>query len=136
MDKSNKPSAAISFDKMLSLEEDFGVGLGVPTALLRGFGYVDKDDRGTISAHQPRFEQSKRPLYYAALARAKQGKHDLAEELATKAAALPPQTRLEGVAAAKDMEQHGQFDWAVREPCAVRDNCCRTARADKWAGWQ
>src|SRR5712671_379516 len=39
-----------------------------------------------LTKHQSRLEQSKRPLYYAALAREKQGKKDLAEDLAAKAA--------------------------------------------------
>jgi len=68
-----------------------------------------------LAKHQSRLEQSKRPLYYAALARQAQGKQDVAKELAEKAAALESQFRLEGVAAAKDLEEHGQFEWAVRE---------------------
>jgi hypothetical protein len=69
-----------------------------------------------LTKHQPRLEQSKRPLYYAALARQKQGKKDLAEELAAKAALLTPQEgTLEGFSMAKDLEERLQFDWAVRE---------------------
>ena len=68
-----------------------------------------------LAKHQSRLQQSKRPLYYAALARAKQGKADLAEELAQKAADLDPQAALESFVAAKDLEEHNQFDWAVRE---------------------
>ena len=69
-----------------------------------------------LSKHQARLEQSKRPLYYAALARAKQGKNELAEELAAKAAALPPQQNtLEGLTVARDLEERNKFDWAVRE---------------------
>lgn len=69
-----------------------------------------------LTKHQSRLEQSKRPLYYAALARAKQGKKDLAEELAAKAALLTPQEgTLEGLSMAKDLEERLQFDWAVRE---------------------
>ena len=69
-----------------------------------------------LAKHQSRLEQSKRPLYYAALARAKQGKKDVAEELAAKAALITPQEgTLEGLSVAKDLEEHGQFDWAVRE---------------------
>lgn len=65
-----------------------------------------------LSKHQPRFEQSKRPLYYAAIARARQGKHELAEELATRAAQLEPEAAL---AIAKELEEHSQFEWSVRE---------------------
>jgi tetratricopeptide (TPR) repeat protein len=68
-----------------------------------------------LTKHQPRLQQSKRPLYYAALARAKQGKSELGEELAQKAADLDPQAALESFIAAKDLEEHSQFDWAVRE---------------------
>ncbi len=68
-----------------------------------------------LAKHQSRLEQSKRPLYYAALARVEEGKQALAEELAVKAAALHPQATLEGVATAKELELHGQFEWAVRE---------------------
>lgn len=68
-----------------------------------------------LTKHQPRLEQSKRPLYYAALARAEQGKRDLAEQIATRASEIQAQASLEGFATAKDLEEHGQFDWAVRE---------------------
>lgn len=70
---------------------------------------------GYLAKHQSRFEQNKRSLYTAAIARSKQGKKDVAEELAARAAALPPQKQLECVYAAKELEQEGQFDWAVRE---------------------
>ena len=69
-----------------------------------------------VAKHQSRLEQSKRPLYYAALARLKQGKKDEADELAAKAAKLPSQEgTLEGLSIAKDLEERSQFDWAVRE---------------------
>jgi len=69
-----------------------------------------------LTKHQSRLEQSKRPLYYAALAREKQGKKELAEELAAKAALLTPQEgTMEGLMMAKDLEERLQFDWAVRE---------------------
>jgi tetratricopeptide (TPR) repeat protein len=68
-----------------------------------------------LTKHLARLQQSKRPLYYAALARSKQGKTDLAEELAQRAANLDPQAGLESFFAAVDLEQHVQFDWAVRE---------------------
>lgn len=69
-----------------------------------------------LAKHQSRLEQSKRLLYYAALARAKQGKKDLAEELAVKASLIiPPEGSREGLAAAKELEERSQFEWAVRE---------------------
>ena len=68
-----------------------------------------------LAKHQAQLEQSKRPLYYAALARAKQGKTEEAEELAEKASQIDPQSTLEGFLTAKDLEEHGQFEWAVRE---------------------
>jgi tetratricopeptide (TPR) repeat protein len=68
-----------------------------------------------LSKHQSRLQQSKRPLYYAAIARAKQGKSELGEELAQKAADVDPQAALESFFAAVDLEQHNHFDWAVRE---------------------
>lgn len=68
-----------------------------------------------LSRHEARVQQSKRPLYYAALARVRQGKAELGEELAKKAASLDVQTALESFIAAKDLEEHSQFDWAVRE---------------------
>jgi tetratricopeptide (TPR) repeat protein len=68
-----------------------------------------------LAKHQDRFDQSKRPLYYAAMARAQQGKKDVAEQLAKDASEIQTQGKLEGFAAAKDLEEHGQFEWAVRE---------------------
>jgi tetratricopeptide (TPR) repeat protein len=77
---------------------------------------------GFLAKHEPILEQSKRPLYYAALARARQGKTDLAEQLAEKAARLDPQATLESFVTAKDLEEHGQFEWAVREYHRAIDN--------------
>jgi Tfp pilus assembly protein PilF len=68
-----------------------------------------------LGKHQVQLAQYKRPLYYAALARLQQGKHDLAEQLASDAVAAPSQTRLDSYFSARDLEEHNQFDWAVRE---------------------
>ena len=69
-----------------------------------------------LAKHQTRLEQSKRPLYFAALARVKQGKKDLADDLAAKAALLPSQeSTLESTMMARELEERLQFDWAVRE---------------------
>jgi tetratricopeptide (TPR) repeat protein len=75
-----------------------------------------------LAKHQPGLEQSKRLLYYAALARARQGKEDLAEELAKKAAQIDPQGTLECFLTARDLEEHSQFHWAVREYHRAIDN--------------
>lgn len=68
-----------------------------------------------LNKHLGQLEQSKRPLYYAALARSKQGKTDMAEFLAEKASKIEAQDKLESFLTAKDLEEHSQFDWAVRE---------------------
>lgn len=68
-----------------------------------------------LAKHQPQLEQSKRPLYYVALARAEQGQTDVADELAEKASELEPQNALDSFLTARDMEEHNKFEWAVRE---------------------
>ncbi|HEX3600902.1 MAG TPA: tetratricopeptide repeat protein [Lacipirellulaceae bacterium] len=68
-----------------------------------------------VKDHQSRILQSKRASYYLALARFKQGKTDVAEQLAATAAELHAQTGLDGFAAAKELEEHNHFEWAVRE---------------------
>jgi tetratricopeptide (TPR) repeat protein len=71
---------------------------------------------GFISKHQARLEQGKKPMYYAALARAKQGKKDQAEELAAKAVQIAsPEGGLDSLFMARDLEERSQFDWSVRE---------------------
>lgn len=71
---------------------------------------------GFISKHQARLEQGKKPMYYAALARAKQGKKDQAEELAAKAVLIAsPEGGLDSLFMARDLEERSQFDWSVRE---------------------
>jgi tetratricopeptide (TPR) repeat protein len=68
-----------------------------------------------LAKHEDRLQQSKRALYYAALARSRQGKADIAEQLAQKANALEPQAALESFITAHELEEHSQFEWAVRE---------------------
>ena len=68
-----------------------------------------------LAKHQSKLEQTKRPLYHAALARAKQGKADEADQFAEKAAHLDLQRDLESFITAKELEEHNQFDWAQRE---------------------
>ena len=68
-----------------------------------------------LADHTARFAHIKRPMYFAAMARAKQGKDDLAQQLADQAAAIDSQTTAEILRAANDLEVHKQFDWSVRE---------------------
>jgi hypothetical protein len=68
-----------------------------------------------LTKNQTRLEQSKRPLYFAAIARIKQGKPDLAEQLAKTASNIEGQSARENVVVAKDLEEHDQFEWSVRE---------------------
>jgi tetratricopeptide (TPR) repeat protein len=68
-----------------------------------------------LAKHQVQFEASKRPLYFAALARDAQGKKEIADELAEKAAQLEPQVSRECLLAARELEERGQFEWSVRE---------------------
>jgi tetratricopeptide (TPR) repeat protein len=102
-------------DRMIELDGDFtdetAIQLLIWLPKNQLWGVLD----AFLAKHEPRFQQSKRPLYYAALARVRQGKQPLAEELAEKAASLDPQSAMESFVAAKDLEEHGQFDWAVRE---------------------
>jgi tetratricopeptide (TPR) repeat protein len=68
-----------------------------------------------LAKHEDRLQQSKRALYSAALARARQGQSEAAEKLAQKAVTLEPQAPLESFITAHELEEHSQFDWAVRE---------------------
>jgi tetratricopeptide (TPR) repeat protein len=74
-----------------------------------------------LAKHQPRLEQSKRPLYAVALARAEQGQHEVADKLAKRAAALAPQFSLDNFYMAKELEQRSKFDWSTREYRQVLD---------------
>jgi Tetratricopeptide repeat len=104
-----------ALDRMLQLNAESAQAVGVQLIewLVKHEDWAVLDE--LLAKHQASFEQSKRPLYYAALARARQGKTDLADELAEKAAQLEPQTGLESFITAKDLEEHSQFEWAVRE---------------------
>lgn len=68
-----------------------------------------------LSKYDAQVSQSKRPLYFAAVARARQGKSELASELADKAAAIQPDQLLESFAIAQELENRSFYDWAVRE---------------------
>jgi tetratricopeptide (TPR) repeat protein len=102
-------------DHMIDLDQDTveTTAIGLLTWLIDNKSWPVVD--AFLEKHQPKLEQSKRPLYYAALARAGQGKKDVAEELAKKAAQLEPQMPRECLVAAREMEERGQFEWAVRE---------------------
>jgi tetratricopeptide (TPR) repeat protein len=74
-----------------------------------------------LTKNQSRLEQSKRPLYYAAIARIKQGKPDIAEQLAKTASNIEGQSARENIIVAKDLEEHDQYEWSVREYRRVID---------------
>ena len=73
-----------------------------------------------LAKYDTQLGQAKRPLYIAALARAKQGKQELAEKLAAKAAELEAQAG-ESFAVAKELELRNQYEWSVREYRQVID---------------
>jgi tetratricopeptide (TPR) repeat protein len=112
----DQPALNSAMDRMIGLAAD-----GSDETLVSLLAWLAENKSWTVldtflSKHQSRLEQSKRPLYYAALARAKQGKKDLAEELAVKASLVnSPEGSREGLAVAKELEERSQFDWAVRE---------------------
>lgn len=74
-----------------------------------------------LDKYQGRLERAKRPLYIAALGRARQGKTELAEQLAEKAAGLDAQESLESVEIARELAVREQYEWSVREYRAVID---------------
>jgi tetratricopeptide (TPR) repeat protein len=104
-----------TLDRMLTLNDDSAqqVGAELVEWLLKHKNFNVLDE--FLTKNQTSFEQNKRLLYYAAMARAQQKKTELAEQLAEKAALMDPQTGLESFIAAKDLEEHSQFEWAVRE---------------------
>jgi tetratricopeptide (TPR) repeat protein len=111
----NQPMLSAAVDRMIELDADDSYE--TPTRLLawltkhKSWQVLDE----LLAKHETRLHQSKRALYYAALARLRQGKSELAEELARKAIAIEPQASLESFITARDLEEHGQFEWAVRE---------------------
>jgi len=105
-------AVGITLDRMVELD-----ALALDQTVVELLEWLTRNEAWTVLdeflvKHQARFEQSKRPLYYAAIGRARQGKRDLAEELAAKAAQLEPEAAL---ALAKELEEHSQFEWSVRE---------------------
>ncbi len=75
-----------------------------------------------LAKHEQRIVQAKRPLYVAALARVAQGKPELAEQLAARAAKLDSLQSLGSVRIALDLYVHGQFEWSAREFHNAIDN--------------
>jgi Tfp pilus assembly protein PilF len=111
----NRPALNAALDRMIGLASN-----GSDETLINLLTWLTENKSWEvldtfISKHQARLEQSKRPLYYAAIARAKAGKQQMADDLAAKAAVLPAQNAFEGLGIARELEEHSQFDWAVRE---------------------
>jgi tetratricopeptide (TPR) repeat protein len=112
----NQPALNGELDRMIGLAAD-----GSDDTLVSLLAWLTENKSwdaldAFLTKHRARLEQSKRPLYYAALARDKQGKKDVAEELAAKAALITPrEDLLEGPSVARELEVRRQFDWAVRE---------------------
>jgi len=111
----NRPAIFEAVDRMMSVDPDAAESTSIELLT-----WIDNHQLWDVlerflAKHQGALERSKRPLYYAAIARAKQGNSDEAGRLAEKAAKIDSQTTLDSFLAAKDLEEHGQFDWAVRE---------------------
>ena len=111
----NQPALADTLGRMVQLDAE----LLEPTAieLLNWLAEHESWDalERFLADHTARFAHIKRPMYFAAMARAKQGKDDLAQQLADQAAAIDSQTTAESLRAANDLELHKQFEWSVRE---------------------
>ena len=112
----DQPALAIALDQMIGLAAE-----GSDETLVSLLAWLTENKSWDVldvflTKHKSRLEQGKRPLYYAALARDKQGKREQADELATKAASVAarPNT-FEGLKVAKELEQRSKFEWAVRE---------------------
>lgn len=88
--------------------------------------FVNEQDWEEVDAflnkYQDRLARAKESLYEAALARARQGKSDLAETLAAKASQIRGRGPLESVDIAFALARQQQFDWSVREYRSVIDS--------------
>jgi tetratricopeptide (TPR) repeat protein len=111
----NRPAIVEVVDRMMGIDPDAveGTSIELLTWIDDHHLYDVLDEY--LAKHQAQLEKSKRPLYYVAMARAKQGNAKQAEQLAEKASQIDSQTTLESFLAAKDLEEHNQFDWSVRE---------------------
>jgi hypothetical protein len=102
-------------DRMVALDSNDAEDTAVK--LLQWF--VDEQAWEAVDAflgkYQDRLARAKESLYEAALARARQGKSDLAEALAEKASKIRGQRTLESVEIAIDLARQQQFEWSVRE---------------------
>jgi tetratricopeptide (TPR) repeat protein len=116
----DQAALAAALDDMMALElerfDETAVGLIEWLVDTKSWPALDT----FLTKHQERLQQTKRPLYFAAIARAKQGKSDEAEKLAKQASEVPPQPG-DVLTAARELEQHNQFEWAVREYRAAID---------------
>jgi tetratricopeptide (TPR) repeat protein len=119
----NEPAALTQLvDRMVRLESDDPerVAVALLMWLMEEKSWDAVDD--LLTRHHDRFAASKRPLYAAALARVRQGKSDLAEQLAEQASRLDTQLPLEGFWMAKELEVRERYQWAVREYRRAIDN--------------
>ena len=117
----DQPQMLADVDRMLALDANDAEDTSIK--LLQWF--VDEQSWDAVDAfldkYQDRLSRAKESLYEAALARARQGKSDLAESLAAKAAQLHGQRPLESVEIAFDLAREQQFEWSVREYRSVID---------------
>jgi tetratricopeptide (TPR) repeat protein len=111
----NRPAIFDVVDRMMGVDPDAVETISIQLLTWindhRLWDVLDK----YLAKHQSQLEQSKRPLYYAAMARAKQGNSEQADQLAEKASQIDSQATLDSFLSAKDLEEHSQFGWAVRE---------------------
>jgi tetratricopeptide (TPR) repeat protein len=106
---------AQAVDRMyrVETEEPDAIAIGILAWVVEEklWGTVDE----LLEAHADRFAGSKKTLYAAATARLKQGKNDLAEQLAEQAARLDSPGPLGFFQMARDLEIDDRYHWAVRE---------------------
>lgn len=75
-----------------------------------------------LARHQGQLERAKRPLYAAALARLREGKPQLAEQMAARAAKLDTVEPLGNLRMALELYVRDRFEWSVREYHNAIDN--------------
>jgi len=111
----DQQATLVVVDRMVALDANDAEDTSVK--LLQWF--VDEQAWEAVDAfldkYQDRLARAKQSLYEAALARSRQGKSDLAEALAEKAAKIRGQRTLESVDIAEDLAKQQKFDWSVRE---------------------
>jgi tetratricopeptide (TPR) repeat protein len=111
----NRASVAQVVDRIVRIDADDPeqVAVALLMWLVEEKSWDSIDD--LLDRHRDRFTRSKRPMYSAAIARLKQGKKDVAEELAEQASKLDANDTFGSFEIAKYLEIQGQFAWAVRE---------------------